>query len=84
MLQDRHWLFTEFPELYSEDENASYSQIPTEDINKEYPGSHASKRIMEVSSYLASTCLIKEGLELGRIFLNMSNEEFSAYVHLEY
>jgi len=44
--QDRHWLFTEFPEL--DTSTAETSKADVTDINKDYPGSHARKRIMEV------------------------------------
>ena len=57
-MQDRNWLFTEFPELYTDnpDKTDAINQLSDEEINRDYPGSHSTYRMLEVSR----ECLIND------------------------
>ncbi|EDV27202.1 Methyltransferase-like protein 2-A [Trichoplax sp. H2] len=53
--KDRHWLFTEFPELDDVEKNVSKGMDETMQPQNEYPGCRASKRIFEVGCGVGNT-----------------------------
>ncbi|KAF6019928.1 METTL2A [Bugula neritina] len=69
--KDRHWLFTEFPELDTCADADKVTDKPSdEDINKEYPGSHANRKILEVGCGVGNTVFpILEANKDPRLFV---------------